>query len=206
MLYTYIKAQEKPGGVLIKKCNMRKSLFIILTFFPVVNVLSQNTYVYEMSMNSYNIGYYYIEYSENISSPSDTLVVHFYDKSKPCINLHVNFAVKRDTISAVTDMTGSVYLDCKKITRDDILTVMVKPMHQTIGYLEMPVYFWEWREQKRPVKINVFVEHKYNSIVHIRSRKPLSLQEMDKIKQAVQNNNLSEIEKDDIEISVIEHI
>lgn len=206
MLYTNIRVQEKPGGVSIKKCNMKKSLFIILTFFPIVNVLSQNTYVYEMSMSHYNVGYYYVEYNNNGSLKNDTVTVRFFDENQPCVNLHVAFVINSDTIFAVSDKDGIVYLDFKEMDSELFFKVIVYPTFDKIGYMEKCIYFWEWGELNYPEKVNVFVEHEYNSIVHIRCRKPLSLQEMDKIKQAVLNNNLSEIEKDNVEISVIEHL
>jgi len=185
---------------------MKKSFFIILLFFPVVNILAQNTYVYEMSMNRYDVGYYYIEYSNNISKKTDTLVIRFYDKDQPCYGVHVAFVIKSDTLYATSDKNGYVYLNFKEINPDDILKVIVYSTFDKIGYMEKCIYFWDWDETNYPERINVFIENKFNSIVHIKSKKTLSLKEMDEIKHAVLNNNLSNIKNKNIDISVIIHL
>ena len=159
-----------------------------------------------MSMNSYGIGYYYVEYCNNASSKSDTLVVQFYDECKPCANLQVDFVIKRDTISAVTDDIGCAYLDIKTISSDVILTVIVQPRFRTIEYTRKSVYFWEWNEQYRPVRLNVFVEKQYDPIVHIKSKKPLSIQDIEEIKQAILTRNTTSLNRKGIEISEVIHL
>lgn len=177
-----------------------------MSLFHTVNVLSQNTHVYEMSMTHYNIGYYYVEYSNNVSLWNDTVAICFFDESQPCINLHVAFVINSDTIFAISDKKGYVYLNFKEVNSDVFFKIIVYPRFDKIGYMEKCIYFWEWGDLNYPEKINVFVEHEYNSTVHIRSKKSLSLQDMEKIKEAVLNNKLSKIGIKDVEISVIMHL
>lgn len=186
---------------------MKKSFFIILLFFPIANILAQNTYVYEMSMNRYDIGYYYVEYSNVISKKNDTVVIRFYDRDQPCFSVHVAFVIKSDTIYATSDKNGCVYLNIKEINPNDgILKVIVFSSFGKIGYMEKCIYFWDWDESNYPERINVFIENQFRSIVHIKSKKPLSLREMDEIKHAVLNNTVSKIKNKNVDISVVEHL
>lgn len=185
---------------------MKKLFLQILLLLPIATALSQNKYVYEMSMNSYNIGYYYVEYSNNASSKSNTLLAQFYDESKPCANLHVDFVIKRDTISAVTDDKGCVCLDFKTLAPDVLLTVIVQPRFRTIEYTRKCVYFWEWNEQNRPVKLNVFVEKQYDPVVHIKSEKSLSIQDMEDIRNAILSGNIKSINNKGVEVSEEIHL
>lgn len=183
---------------------MRK-LYLALFFLPIETMMSQNTYVYEMSMNSYNIGYYYVEYSNQVS-PKDTLVAQFYDGEQPCANLPVDFVIGRDTVSVITDKTGCVYLDFKIIGPDDILTVFIHPTFQKIDCMKANVYFWEWSGQQHPTKLNVFVENQYNPIVHIKSKKQLSPSDMERIKNTILNDSVLWFNTKDIDVSVIMHL
>lgn len=185
---------------------MEKSFFIILLFFPVSNILAQKNHVYEMSMNHYDVGYYCVEYNNNISKKNDTLAIRFYDRGQPCFSVHVAFVIKSDTTFAISDKNGYVYLNFKDINPGDILKVIVYSSFDKIEYTEKCIYFWDWNEFNYPEIINVFIENKFNSIVHIKSRKPLSLKEMDEIKRAVLNNNLSKIKNKNVDISVIEYL
>ena len=185
---------------------MKKIFFIILLFFPIANILAQNTYVYEMSMNRYDVGYYYIEYSNNISKKNDTLAIRFYDRGQPCFSVHVAFVVKSDTTFAISDKNGYVYLNFNKINSDDILKIIVYSTFGGIGYMEKCIYFWDWNESNYPEKINVFIENQFTPVVHIKSRKPLSLREMDEIKHAVLKNDLSKVKNKYVDISVIQYL
>ena len=185
---------------------MKKYFFIILLFFPIANILAQNTYVYEMSMNRYDVGYYYVEYNNNISKKNDSLAIRFYDRGQPCYSVHVAFVIKSDTTFAISDKDGYVYLNFKDINPNDILKVIVFSSFGKIGYTEKCIDFWEWNESNYPERINVFIENQFRSIVHIKSKKPLSLREMDEIKHAVLNNTVSKIKNKNVDIYVVEHL
>ena len=159
-----------------------------------------------MSMNHCDIGYYYVEYSNNISKKNDTLAIRFYDGDQPCFSVHVALVIKSDTTFAISDKNGYVYLNFKDIHPNDMLKVIVYPSFDKIEHTKKCIYFWDWNEYNYPETINVFIENKFNSIVHIKSKKQLSLKEMDEIKHAVLNNNLSKIKNKNIEISVLMHL
>ena len=185
---------------------MKKILLLCVLSFQVTVALSQKTYVYEMSINRYNVGYYCVEYTKTPVLCDNPLVIYFYNDRQPLYHLHVDFVTKCDTVRSITDTDGCVYLDRQFIKPNQMLKIIIHQSFRTIEYSVSIVHFWEWKDVAVPAKINVSVAMEYPCIAHIRSPKPLSSQDMEELKNAILNNNLSEIKSRGVELSLLIHL
>lgn len=166
---------------------MRKNIiFFIIAFSPIANSFTQKLYEYEMSMSGYNVGYYYVEYSNQTSPQNDSLVVQFlFYENVPCRNIHVDFVIGSDTVFAICDTNGCVNLPRDMIKPNKFFKFVIHPMliFDKVEYMEKIIRFWEWGKNNQIEKINVYVTRRYNSVVYIKSKKPLSPKKIIRIKE-----------------------
>jgi hypothetical protein len=52
-----------------------------------------------------------------------------------------------------------------------------------VEYMEKIIRFWEWGKNNQIEKINIYVIRRYDSVVYIKSKKPLSPKKITRIKE-----------------------
>ena len=183
---------------------MRKIIIFISVFFPITNSFTQELYEYEMSMSGYNVGYYYVEYSNQTSPQNDSLVVQFlFNENVACRNIHVDFIIGLDTLFTICDTNGCVNLPRDIIKPYKFFKFVIHPMlvFDKVEYMEKVIHFSEWGKNNQIEKINVYVIRRYSSMVYIKSKKPLPPKKIAKIKEDVLKNKVTRKNKN-IEVSI----
>lgn len=136
-------------------------------------------YIYEMSFQELETGYYFVEYDNQRtdSIQIQICVMDFYQKPVMC---DVDIVQNTDTLKFQTNEFGFFYYGINYNHRTLCVSINNDGTRRTNFY--KCIHFWDWDDNRSPSRIVIVLGEKEPGIIHIKSKRPIVISDFQEIK------------------------